>query len=800
MSSKPNGKPRPIAVGDILDVIAGQCVLAAKRIELNTFLTSDDDIRACLASGDWKQAFTTTPGDPLPPPPMPTSPPPLPPNTPLQLAFAQAGTELAHFIIDHLYNIYQTIFGHDGVNTFNTIDRGAGAEALRLCPVTADLLPAYRLKYGNNRTLVFDRNTSSFDVDGTPVRSCVGPQQGDTWGTLICSVAHHRSFSLTQIRSPSSTLIGYADDGHFADPSDTTAYSSLLFFRSNLTARTGVTPNDKGGCISLTSDLSFAPASFPGSPHHPTLNPSNFAYPVLGGLIGNPLTVSQALRDRTIDLLVPLSNLRYLHDTGKLKNSLQIEERLISSCACASTTHLQAMHPPAVFLAAATAHDILILHAAALCYRPPPQSSTDDLTRARAILALPPQLAGRGILLATATSQATFLCARIRALAYARTLHPLFAHIDILTCDCPSVAPLRNLHAHFSAMHAASKAAHSHIDDADLTFCTFGTASARFRPQGLPSTAASDIPLEACDPHPDIPSALRFPTLRQLPSLDVLQGLEPSRFKGWRKTLTSIHAHCQWIALYLNAPNRSKSILISQSQPYALACVTADLADPLQKINTDILRPALLYHLHLPQLTTDPDGPDRYGDVSLNASDHNVPHNLVRDSHFTTAVSAYGSNCVELEPTEHSIYSPGKRPDIYLPELATILDAKVGRLVKASAPDLIQLRATHTAFALNEDDFFAVSLGRSQRGTKGDGPFNPADASGYVPAVRGEYAQPSAKPRPSASSSPRSPAPPTPTSASSNAAAPPPTQPDRAPPPPRRLKAKSLCAKSIDRL
>ena len=212
------------------------------------------------------------------------------------------------------------------------------------------------------------------------------------------------------------------------------------------------------------------------------------------------------------------------------------------------------------------------------------------------------------------------------------------------------------------------------------------------------------------------------------------------RFKGWRKTLTSIHAHCQWIALYLNSPDRSKRLLISQSQPFALACVTADLADPLQKINTDLLRPALLYHLHLPQLTTDPDSPDRYGDVSLNAADHNVPHNLVRDAHFVTAVSAYGSNCVELEPTEHSTYSPGKRPDIYLPEVATIVDAKVGRLNKTSAPAATQSRATHTAFAANEDDFFAISLGRSQRGTKGDGPFDPTDASGYVPAVRGEYA------------------------------------------------------------
>ena len=83
-----------------------------------------------------------------------------------------------------------------------------------------------------------------------------------------------------------------------------------------------------------------------------------------------------------------------------------------------------------------------------------------------------------------------------------------------------------------------------------------------------------------------------------------------------------------------------------------------------------------------------------------------------------------------------------KRPDIYFSELATIIEAKVGRLVKASAHSLIQTRSTHTpfGFTLNTDDFFALSLGRSQRSSKGDGPFNPSDASGYVPATRGEYA------------------------------------------------------------
>ena len=252
----------------------------------------------------------------------------------------------------------------------------------------------------------------------------MGPQQGDTWGTLLCCLAHHRSFSLTQIRCPSTTLVGFADDGHFADPVDSTAYSALLFFRHHLTARTGITPNDKGGCISLTSDLSFVPASFPGSPHHPTSPPSRFAYPVLGGLVGPPRIVSDALRQRTIDLLIPLDNLRYLTDTGSLRNALQSRIRLLSDCACASTTHLQAMHPPAVFAAAARAHDILVLRAAAQAYQPPPQSTPDELTRARAKLGLPTTLGGHGIRLASTNCTATFASARLRAHTWSSCTRP----------------------------------------------------------------------------------------------------------------------------------------------------------------------------------------------------------------------------------------------------------------------------------------------------------------------------------------------------------------------------------------
>jgi hypothetical protein len=65
---------------------------------------------------------------------MPSSPPPLPPHRPLQFAFSPAGTETCHFACSHLYDAGNSLSGHDGVNTFNTIDRTAGATALRACP------------------------------------------------------------------------------------------------------------------------------------------------------------------------------------------------------------------------------------------------------------------------------------------------------------------------------------------------------------------------------------------------------------------------------------------------------------------------------------------------------------------------------------------------------------------------------------------------------------------------------------------------------------------------------------------
>ncbi|KAL1507806.1 hypothetical protein AB1Y20_007415 [Prymnesium parvum] len=87
---KPNGKARPIAIGDSLEALAGRCMLHAKRPALRAYFASTADLDSCLASGDWRAAFADVPGDPapassalahrlvglacLPPPPCPRGP------------------------------------------------------------------------------------------------------------------------------------------------------------------------------------------------------------------------------------------------------------------------------------------------------------------------------------------------------------------------------------------------------------------------------------------------------------------------------------------------------------------------------------------------------------------------------------------------------------------------------------------------------------------------------------------------------------------------------------------------------
>ena len=51
---KPNGKARPIAMGDVFERVGGRCVLFAKLEGLDEWLTSAADLRRILASDEWR--------------------------------------------------------------------------------------------------------------------------------------------------------------------------------------------------------------------------------------------------------------------------------------------------------------------------------------------------------------------------------------------------------------------------------------------------------------------------------------------------------------------------------------------------------------------------------------------------------------------------------------------------------------------------------------------------------------------------------------------------------------------------
>ncbi|KAL1526431.1 hypothetical protein AB1Y20_015143 [Prymnesium parvum] len=258
--------------------------------------------------------------------------------------------------------------------------------------------------------------------------------------------SHLRALTLATLRHPDSTVLGFADDAHVHNPDPRRAFSSLLLLRHVLKERVGVEHNDKGGCIAAPGcDISFAPASFPGSPLHP-LGPHR-AYSALGGFVGPPDVVSAALSDRVLALDRDIDSCRFLVDSPRCRYALQARLRLIRDCACHAITHLIRAHAPSVSLEAAVLHDKLIRHAVFHGLAPPPDSPPQAVARAAALLHLPARLGGHGFTSASATAPAAFLASALESFVALRPLHPHFARVDILSDDRPSFVAIRSAHA-----------------------------------------------------------------------------------------------------------------------------------------------------------------------------------------------------------------------------------------------------------------------------------------------------------------------------------------------------------------
>ena len=94
-------------------------------------------------------------------------------------------------------------------------------------------------------------------------------------------------------------------------------------------------------------------------------------------------------------------------------------------------------------------------------------------------------------------------------------------------------------------------------DAAPPTYDTFGNPANRYRPGGLPSTVLYELPEDPCTSDHPSPQPVRFPPLRQFLPLSALAALHPSRFKGARRTFSSINFHHSWITLFTSCSVRS---------------------------------------------------------------------------------------------------------------------------------------------------------------------------------------------------------------------------------------------------
>ncbi|MBO8905150.1 hypothetical protein INO84_14480, partial [Staphylococcus aureus] len=74
------------------------------------------------------------------------------------------------------------------------------------------------------------------------------------------------------------------------------------------------------------------------------------------------------------------------------------------------------------------------------------------------------------------------------------------------------------------------------------------------------------------------------------------------------------------------------------------------------------------------------DASDSLGDKAISTAQHTTRHTAVLTAWHHAAMAAHTKAGVIREPADHSSYSPGKRPDLYLPQLNLALDVKTASL------------------------------------------------------------------------------------------------------------------------
>ncbi|KAL1526719.1 hypothetical protein AB1Y20_015416 [Prymnesium parvum] len=107
---------------------------------------------------------------------------------------------------------------------------------------------------------------------------------------------------------------------------------------------------------------------------------------------------------------------------------------------------------------------------------------------------------------------------------------------------------------------------------------------------------------------------------------------------------------------------------------------------------------------------------DRFGDRAISTSHHSPRHSDVLAAWSHVLLAAHKAAGAIREPMDHESYSPGKRPDFYLPVLNLALDVKTASLFTTKTPRA----ATHVAVAATAEHFLLTAFGDPRSGSSGE--------------------------------------------------------------------------------